>query len=88
MAVVERFTPMLIGLSYFKEVMGYNNVETLNIFSITKYPSIYALNYNTQFDHNVNFMVTAQALGIVMYIIYYIAWRRNELLCKKYGGDP
>jgi hypothetical protein len=37
---------------------------------------------------NVNFMVTFQGLGLVMYLVYYIFWRRNELVCKKYGGDP
>ena len=68
---------MLAGLSYFKLIMGYNELGVHDIFSLTKYPSIYALSYNITFDHNVNFMVAFQVLGIVMYIIYYILWRKN-----------
>ena len=88
MAILYRFSPMLSGLAYFKNLMGYNGLVPFDTFSIPKYPSFYAMAYNTAFDQNVNFMVIFQALGIVMFIIYYIAWRRNQLICKKYGGDP
>ena len=33
-------------------------------------------------------MVAFQGLALLMYLLYYIFWRRNELICKKYGGDP
>lgn len=55
---------------------------------VPDYPAFLALRYNMTFTHTTNFMVTFQALGLLMYAIYYIFWRRNELVCKKYGGDP
>lgn len=33
-------------------------------------------------------MVIIQGIALVLYVIYHITYRNNELLCKKYGGDP
>jgi hypothetical protein len=46
------------------------------------------LNFNKQYDLNVNIMVALQGLALVMYVIYYITYNRNKLVCRKYGGDP
>lgn len=87
MAIIDKFSPMFGGISYFKILMGYNDFGVLNMFSLTKYPSLYGLSYTRDFDYNVNFMVGFQVLGLLMYVIYYIAWRRNAVNCKRYGGD-
>ena len=88
MAILDKFTPMLSGLSYFKAVMGFNELLGTHQLDVPRYPAFHALNYNMTFRNNVNFMVSFQVLALLMYIIYYIFWRRNELTCKKYGGDP
>jgi len=88
MGILNKFTPMLSGLSYFKALMGYNEINEFHQLDVPKYPAYHALNYNMTFKNNVNFMVSLQAFALLMYIIYYIFWRRNELTCKKYGGDP
>jgi hypothetical protein len=88
MGILHKLSPMLSGLSYFKAVMGYNELLGIHQIDIPKYPAFHALNYNMTFKNNVNFMVSFQVFALLMYIIYYIFWRRNELICKKYGGDP
>jgi hypothetical protein len=46
------------------------------------------LNFNKQYDYNVNVMVALQGLTLVMYIFYNCTYNRNVMVCKKYGGDP
>ena len=86
--ILDRFTPMIEGLSWFKYLTGYNELNGLRSYDKFKYKSFLVLGYNLSFENNVNFMVAFQVLGIVMYIVYYIFWRKNELVCKKFGGDP
>jgi len=86
--ILDHFTPMIEGLSWFKYLTGYNELNGLRSYDKFRYKSFLVLGYNLSFENNVNFMVVFQALGILMYIIYYIFWRKNELICKKFGGDP
>lgn len=86
--IVPRFNPMFSGLSMVKTVMGYNEVYGQEEFDLPKYASVGVLNFNKQYDYNVNVMVALQALGLLMYLFYNITYRKNVVLCKKYGGDP
>jgi hypothetical protein len=88
MVIVPRFNPMLSGLSTIKTVMGYNEIFGQEEFDLPKYASIGVLNFNKQYDYNVNVMVALQGIGLLMYVFYKVTYRNNELLCRKYGGDP
>lgn len=88
LCILDSFTPMIEGLSWFKYLTGYNELLGIRDFDQFKYKSYLVLGYNLDFERNVNFMISFQVLAIVMYIIYSIFWRRNELFCKKFGGDP
>jgi hypothetical protein len=88
MVFITKFTPMLGGLSQIKTVMGYNEIYGQEGFDLPKYSSLAVLNFNKQYDYNVNVMVALQAFGLVMYLAYNITYGKHVILCKKYGGNP
>ena len=88
MVIIPSFNPMLSGLSYFKALLGYDGIFGIDNWNLPNYSSCYALRYSTSYIYNVNFMVIMQIIALIMYVIYYITYRKNELLCKKYGGNP
>jgi hypothetical protein len=49
MIIINKFSPMLSGLSYFKAVMGYDGLIDNNPLLIPNYPSFYALSYSSYF---------------------------------------
>ncbi len=68
---------MMSALSDLKRVMGFNKVKSTHFLDVTRYGTFFDLEYMKDFLFNVNFMVSLQVLGIVMYAIYKIVYIRN-----------
>jgi hypothetical protein len=76
-AIIPKYNPILHGLAQMKPILGYNEALGVEEFDIPKYPVFAVLNFNKQYDYNVNVMVGLQIFALVMYIIYGVTYRKN-----------
>lgn len=75
--IIPKYNPILHGLTQMKPILGYNEALGIEEFDLPKYPGFTVLNFNKQYDFNVNVMVALQAFSLLMYIIYHVTYRKN-----------
>ena len=79
---------MLTAVAYMNPLLGFNKIRKMHDFDVTKEPGFSVLGYNQDYTFNVNFMVLFQGLALIMYLVYFIAYKRVVNKCKKYGKNP